>query len=258
MLIHGDCLQAMQGLADDAVDLVLTDIPYGEVNRASGGLRNLNKGIADIVTFSLKDFISACIRVCNGSFYVFCGIEQVSEIRALFVQHGLATRMGIWEKTNPSPMNGQRLWLSSVECCVFARKSGAVFNEHCKSSVWRSPLTRSKIHPTQKPVALFSRLIQASTNPDMRVLDPCMGSGTTGVCCKQLGRRFIGIEKDAGYFAAAKLRIENEESNEQTNGGTDDRSIGGLPEVAGIPSGIHNSVIAEGQNGDSDGSGSTA
>ena len=67
--------------------------------------------------------------------------------------------------------------------------------------------------------------------------------------------RFQAEAKAAAALAAEK---KNEESNEQTNGGTDDRSIGGLPEVAGIPSGIHNSVVAEGQNGDSDGSGSTA
>lgn len=152
--------------------------------------------------------LSGCV---SGSAYVFCGTEQVSTLRGLFVGAGLTTRLGIWEKTNPSPMNGQRLWLSSVECCVFARKSKATFNEHCKSSVWRFATQHGKLHPTQKPLALMERLILASSNPGDTVLDNCMGSGTTGVACVNTGRNFIGIEKDPGYFAIAERRLRLKE-----------------------------------------------
>lgn len=211
-LIHGDCLEVMATLEPGSVDLVLTDIPYGVVNRSSGGLRNLDRGAADEITFELVSFAEQCIRVCSGSFYVFCGTEQVSELRSLFVRAGLTTRLGIWEKTNPSPMNGEKFWLSSVECCVFARKSKAPFNERCKSSVWRHSTQPGKLHPTQKPVGLFERLIKASTNLHATVLDACMGSGTTGIACKNIGRNFIGIEKDEKYFAIAKERIESNNS----------------------------------------------
>lgn len=71
-----------------------------------------------------------------------------------------------------------------------------------------SRVTREQAHPTQKPVALLEWLIATYTNAGDTVLDPVMGSGTTGVACASLGRRFIGIEKDATYFAAAKARIE--------------------------------------------------
>jgi DNA modification methylase len=199
----------MNEIETGSVDMILCDIPYGEVNRKSGGLRNLDKGMADIVTFPLDKVIQESIRVVKGSIYIFCGTEQVSEIRALMVDNELSTRLGIWEKTNPSPMNGQRLWLSSIECCVFGRKANSVFNEHCKSSVWRHPSARGKLHPTMKPIGLMERLILASSNTGDTVLDFTMGSGTTGVACVNTNRKFIGIELDETYYNLAKERIIN-------------------------------------------------
>lgn len=206
---QGDCLELMRGIPDGSVDMICTDIPYGVVNRSSQGLRNFDKSNADVETFSLQDFVTESIRVCSGSFYVFCSTEQVSELRRLFDDHGCMTRLGIWEKTNPSPMNGQYSWLSGVETCVFARKKGATFNEHCKNTVWRFPITRSKIHPTQKPVALFEYIIGASTNPGDTVLDNCAGSGTTAIAALNTGRGYICIEKDPEYYRLATERISN-------------------------------------------------
>ena len=203
----GDCVEVMRTLPDNSVDMVLTDMPYGVVSRSSQGLRNLDKGVADVMDFDLEEAMAECVRVCKSSFYVFCGTEQVSFIRRYFVDKGLTTRLGIWEKTNPSPMNGQRLWLSSVECCVFARAKNAPFHEHCKSSVWRFPTARGKLHPTMKPVPLMKYLINASSNIGDVVLDFTMGSGTTGVACMETGRRFIGVEKDPEYLALAEARI---------------------------------------------------
>lgn len=205
----GDCLEVMKSIDDKSVDLVLTDIPYGVVNRDHGSLRVLDKGVADTLTFNLKDFVKEVDRVCKGSVYVFCGTEQVSELRALLIDFGLTTRLCIWEKSNPSPMNGEKLWLSGIECCVFGRNKKTTFNEHCKNTVWKFPNGRSKQHPTEKPLKLFEYLVGVSSNEGDVVLDPCMGSGTTGVACKNLNRKFIGVEKDATYFEVAKERIND-------------------------------------------------
>jgi site-specific DNA-methyltransferase (adenine-specific) len=78
-------------------------------------------------------------------------------------------------------------------------------------SIIRFVRDRNKIHPTQKPVALMEYLIRTYTNEGDTVLDNCMGSGTTGVACQNTGRRFIGIEKDAEYFAIARSRIEQQQ-----------------------------------------------
>jgi site-specific DNA-methyltransferase (adenine-specific) len=206
-LYRGDCLEVLPTLGK--VELVLVDIPYGEVNRESSGLRNLDKGAADVVSFGLEDVIRFCSDLGRTA-YVFCGTEQVSVLRAGFVRDGMTTRLCVWEKTNPSPMNGDRLWLSAIEACVFARRPLAVFNEHCQPPVWRGPIERNQVHPTQKPLWLMRRLVLASSNTGDCCLDFCMGSGTTGVACALLGRKFIGIEREPKYFDIACQRIEAE------------------------------------------------
>jgi len=209
--VRGDCLQIMPTMANESVEMVLTDIPYDVVSRPSGGLRTLDKGNADIATFPLRDFISEIVRIARGSIYVFCATEQVSEIRERLVGHGLTTRLGIWEKTNPSPMNGQYLWLSGIETCVFGRKKGAVFNEHCQNTVWRYPTERRIENLTPKPVKLFERLILASSNPGNVILDPCIGLGTTGIATTRTDRHYIGIEIDEHCCALARERIGREQ-----------------------------------------------
>ena len=207
-MMEGDCLQLMAELPDASVDMVLCDLPYGEVNQKSGGLRKLDRGTADKCDIDLCSLVSAWHRVCTGSIYAFCGTEQISLLVSEFRQRGLTTRVCVWEKSNPSPMNGTRLWLSGLEFCVFARKSNATFNEHCKKALWTAPSGRSKIHPTEKPLVLMERLVLASSNPGDVVLDNCMGSGTTGVACANTGRRFIGMERDPKYFDTACDRVE--------------------------------------------------
>ena len=208
-LIQGDCLEVMKDMADSSVDLILSDIPYGEVNQKSSGLRKLDRGNADECNIDLQEMIKQSVRVCRGSFYIFCGTEQISQIISEFKSVKLTTRLGAWEKSNPSPMNGSRLWLSGMEFCVFSRKAKATFNERCQKALWKNPVGRSKVHPTEKPVLLMERLIKASTNEGDTVLDFTMGSGTTGVACKNLNRNFIGIELDEAYFKIAEERIAN-------------------------------------------------
>lgn len=190
----GNCLNLLPSITNDSVDLVVTDIPYGEVNRDSGGLRNLDKKNADKVTFDLEIFLRENIRICKGSFYIFCGIEQVSQIKKFFVKRELSVRLLIWEKTNPSPMNGEYIWLSGIECCVFAKKKGATFNESCKNTVFKYPTVHNQVHPTQKPLELIKYFIKTSSNEGDTVHDSCLGSGTTLEACIFLNRNFIGFE----------------------------------------------------------------
>ena len=209
-LMQGDCLERLKEIPDGSVDMILADIPYGEVNQKSAGLRLLDRGSADTCNINLHTMVMDYIRICNGSFYIFCGTQQISELISLFKANNLTTRLCAWEKSNPSPMNGDKLWLSGMEFCVFARKPKATFNEHCQKGLWKNPVGRSKIHPTEKPIALMERLITASTKLGDTVLDNTMGSGTTGVACKNLNRKFIGIELDEKYFNIAKERITGE------------------------------------------------
>jgi DNA modification methylase len=210
-IIHADCMDILKHLPDKCIDLVLTDIPYGVVNRQDNGLRKLDKGCADTVSFSLKELVKELIRINKGSIYIFCGTEQISEIRKILVDADYSTRLIIWEKTNPSPMNGETIWLSGIECCVYGKRGGAVFNEKCKNTVLRYPICNDKFkfHTTQKPLKMFEYLVNVSSNENDLILDCFSGSGTTAIACHNLNRRFICIEKDYDYWKASVERLEN-------------------------------------------------
>ncbi len=207
-----DCIEGLKKIKDNSIELILTDIPYTVVNRKSNGLRVLNKEAADIGNFDLKKFLEECIRVVKGSIYIFCSTEQVSYIREQLVDAKMSTRLIIWEKTNPSPMNGEYIWLSGIEVCAYGKFKGAAFNEKCKNSVLRFPNGRSKFHPTEKPVNLFKYLIEVSSNRKNIVLDPCIGSGTTALACLETKRNFVGFELNKNYFDYCQERIHEWES----------------------------------------------
>lgn len=207
-LLLGDAQLIVPQLADH-FDCIIADIPYGKVNRESGGLRNLDKGEADIETFPIQFVVDQCSRLAETS-YIWCGTEQVSELRAGFVEGGMTTRLCGWEKTNPSPMNGERLWLSSFECCVFARKPNAYFGKHCESPIWRGPIQRDQIHPTQKPLWLIDIAVSASVPHEGSVLDFCCGSGTTLVSAYHSWRSAVGIERDERHWETARQRLMRE------------------------------------------------
>lgn len=191
----------MKSMGDNSVDVTLTDIPYDVVNNYECGIREYNKGNADVLTFDLQTFIDETVRITKKSIYVFCSTEQVSQLRGEYAKAGLSTRLCIWEKTNPAPIHGDKFWLSSLECCVFARKSKATFNEHCSSAVWRESIeSKIKWHPTPKPVKLMSRLIKASSEQGDIIFDPCMGSGSTGLAAKVTRRKYIGCDLHKPYY----------------------------------------------------------
>lgn len=211
-LMQGDCLELMKQLPDGSVDLTLTDIPYDAANRSDNGLRNLNKENADVLTFRIKDFLDEVYRITSNTAIVFCGKEQFSEIYAYFAERKGTVRPVVWEKSNPSPMNGQHIYLSGVELAVWFKKSGAkTFNAHCKNTVFKHPSGRSKYHPTEKNHKLLEELILDNSNEGQTVFDPCMGSGSHGIVAIKNNRNFIGMELDPQYFEIAKKRIEDAE-----------------------------------------------
>lgn len=204
-----DCLEGIKLIPDKSIDLILTDIPYNEANRDSNGLRNLDKENADVLTFDLDKFLKECDRVCKGSFYIFCGFQQLSEIDKYFREHKISRRCIVWEKTNPSPMNAKTIWLSGIEVCVYGKKPKAPFNSFYRNTVLKYPSGRSKQHPTEKPLKLFEELLQISSNEGDVILDPCMGSGTTAVASVKNKRNFIGFEIDSHYTQIANMRLDS-------------------------------------------------
>ena len=211
-LLQGDCMELMYNIPNESIDLVLTDIPYNVVNRKDNGLRKLDKENADILTFDLINFLEQLYDKAKSTIIIFCGKEQVSIIHSFFnnkQKKGMGTvRQLIWEKSNPSPMNGQHIYLSGVENAIWFKKRGGTFNAHCKNTVFKYPIGRNKLHPTEKNHLLLQELILDNSNENDLILDPCMGSGSTGVVALQNNRNFLGIELNQNYFDIAKSRLE--------------------------------------------------
>ena len=210
-IYNDNCMYYMKTMPDGCVNLTITDIPYGEVNRDSNGLRTLDKENADIMTFDLQEFLPELFRVTSGTIIIFCGKEQLSEIHKLFSEkqkkHQGTVRQLIWKKTNPSPMNGQHIYLSGIENAVWFKKRGGTFNAHCKNTVFEYPCGRSKLHPTEKNHDLLKELILDNSNEGDIVFDPCAGSGSHLLVAKENNRNWLGVELNEGYFEIAENRL---------------------------------------------------
>ena len=178
-----------------------------------GGLRKLKKGKADEITFDLYDFIEECYRVTSNIMIIFCGQTQFSNIFGYFIDKmnnekaKISVRQLVWAKTNPSPMNGQFMYLSGCENAVWVKKKGAPFNAHCKSNVLSFPCGRSKLHPTEKNHELIKDLILDNSLENDIVFDPCCGSGCHCLVAKENNRKFLGIELNEEYFNLSKSRF---------------------------------------------------
>jgi len=214
----GDCLEVMRGMADKSVDAVITDPPYvldnaggnnwsGRHEKQKTLLNEIDKG------FEVDAFYQLTKRVCNPyQAYVFCSNKQIPETMMLGMKDGLITNLLIWNKFNSIPFSNGT-WRSDAEFIVHIRDRGTTFNKgdsELKRKITTLPLNQTRYgHPTEKPIELMRKYILVSSRPGDTILDPFMGSGTTGVACVQTGRNFFGVEIDPTYFAIAERRIKD-------------------------------------------------
>lgn len=210
---HWDCLELMKQIPDKSIDLILTDIPYWECDIDNNWIwnKNTNMGdmsLADSIDFDLLYLLNEFDRVFRWSIYIFCGIEQISLIKKFFREKKYTTRLIIWEKTNPIPINWKFVFLSWLEACIWVKKSKGTFNANCVNTVFREPISTDWLHPTTKPINLFKKLIEISSNKWDLILDPFLWSWTTVIACKEMNRNFIGIEKEQKYVDIANKRLQ--------------------------------------------------
>jgi len=143
---------------------------------------------------------------------MFCSNKQVSKIMKYWEDRKHSVTLLVWDKPNPTPLSNGK-YISSVEFMVFVRGKKVTFNnvgynEQLKTFKYGVPSSKNRLHPTEKPVELLERLLKIHTNENENVLDMFMGSGSTGIACKNLNRNFIGIEIDEKYFDIAEKRIK--------------------------------------------------
>ena len=243
-ILVGDCVAEMTKLPAQSVDLVFADPPYNL--QLAGDLKRPDDSRVDAVnddwdkfaSFSAYDdftraWIAACRRVMkpNATLWVIGSYHNIFRVGTVLQDLGFWILNDIvWRKSNPMPNFRGRRFTNAHETLIWAARDAAkrdyTFNyEALKAgndgvqmrSDWFIPLCTGeerlkgsdgkKLHPTQKPEALLARVILAASRPDDLVLDPFCGTGTTGAVARRLHRRFIGVERDADYAAAAEKRI---------------------------------------------------
>ena len=187
-LYLGDCLEVMKSIPDKSIDLVLTDPPYG-IGIAKNPFRQKFEKKEWDNFIPTKKYFDEIFRVSKNQ--IIWGGNYFSESlppsRCFY----------IWDKVQPEKFSSamvEMAWVSKQSPAKMFRQRVTAFKKH---------------HPTTKPINLMEWCL--AFFPDAKtVLDPFMGSGSTGVACKHLGLNFIGIEKDSQYFEIAKNRINNE------------------------------------------------
>jgi len=205
----GDCREILPGLGK--VDAVVTDPPYIGTMASAGGT-TYSSAWADLINGAVffADVLGRCKpRVETGGFvWWFCSWRSLISVQRGFIDAGMKIEsLLVWDKEwiGPGGPNGLR---PSYELVALSCLGGAGLPNRGLPDIWRHPASGAKPsgHPAEKPIGLLQAIVKET--PAELVLDPFMGSGTTGVACARLGRRFIGIEIEPRYFDIACKRIE--------------------------------------------------
>lgn len=206
------------------VNHIITDPPYNiSQNNNFNTMNNPRAGVDfgnwDHGEFDLYSWIHDYEKILhkNGSMLIFCSYRFISFIiKALEINNMVVKDIIIWQKTNPMPRNINRRYVQDSEFAIWAVKKKAkwVFNKPdnvpYQRAFFQTPTvsgTERTLHPTQKSLKLMEDLIKIHTNEGDIILDPFMGSGTTGVAALNNNRKFIGIELQKDYFKIAKARL---------------------------------------------------
>lgn len=224
MLYNDNFLRVIKNYDDNCIDLIITDPPY-KMSHATGGCTNMGiknkwqgniKAGNTIVDFDLSinfsDWLPEAYRVLKpgGHCYIFCNDKNIQELLNAATQVGFKeSNVLVWIKNNSTP---NRWYMKNVEYILFLHKGKAIpiNNLGSKAGIYCQNIHgKDKLHPTQKPVELLEKFITNSSQENAIVLDPFMGSGSTGVACCNTNRKFIGVEINNKYYEIAKNRIES-------------------------------------------------
>jgi site-specific DNA-methyltransferase (adenine-specific) len=233
LLFNDDCLLRMPTLAPASVDLILCDLPYGTTQNKWDSVipfdalwanyNRLNRGVT--VLTAAQPFTSALVMSNPESYrydWVWRKINATGHLNARKQPMREHESVVVFDSQRVAPYNAQGI-IPYNKVTKRSRKGSSNYGTFSaenfqESTNWPKTILTfgydgTKVHPTQKPVALMEYLIRTYTNPGDTVLDNCMGSGTTGVAAINTGRSFIGIERDPAYFAIASKRIAEAQMN---------------------------------------------
>lgn len=246
-LYLGDCLKILKSIEDKSIDVIFADPPYflssGGISCHSGKQVSVNKGnwdeslsTQDKLKFNRK-WLKECRRVLkdNGTIWISGTFHNIYSVGVALELEGYSIINNItWQKPNPAPNLACRCFTNSTETILWARKQLTAkkkgkhyfnyelmkeINENKQmKDVWLLNLPKKEEkkygkHPTQKPESVLERILLASTKEGDLVLDPFNGSGTTGVVCEKLNRKYIGIELDSNYLDLTIKRLKGIKEN---------------------------------------------
>jgi site-specific DNA-methyltransferase (adenine-specific) len=212
-LIFGDGFSLIKNIPDNSVDLIVTDPPYG-INFTKGyksGSTELIQGDDGFtVMFFLDDILREYKRILkpNSAVYIFTRFDVMPYWWIKLKNYFDAKNQIVWFKGGGGMGDLKGNFSYNYESIMFATNGKHQIRGKRDGSVWQIGKCKQEFHETQKPVELIEKIIKHSSDEGMTVFDPFMGSGTTGVACKNLKRNFIGIELNEDYFKTAKKRIE--------------------------------------------------
>lgn len=214
--IHNDdCLTMLKGIKSKSVDLVITDPPYKVDTKGAGvygsvaSFKNI-ECMADGIKNEVLDELCRVMKKIN--IYLFCSKNQLLPLINYFTDKKCNWNLLTWHKTNPIPTCNNK-YLPDTEYILFFREKGVKIQGtyDTKKTYFITPINvKDKElyqHPTCKPVEILQNFIVNSSNENDVILDPFMGSGSTGVACINTHRNFIGIEINAKYYETAKTRL---------------------------------------------------
>ncbi len=250
-IINGNCLEELKKIPDKTFDLIFADPPYNlqigkDLKRPdSSQVKGVHEDWDKFSSFNsydkfCKKWLIECKRILkdNGSIWVIGSYHNIHRLGYLLqnLDYWLLNDV-IWRKNNPMPNFKGTRFTNAHETLIWASKSKSskytfnynslkCFNDDIQMrSDWTLPICSGKerlkkngkkIHSTQKPEALLHRILLATTKKNDNILDPFLGTGTTAVVAKKLGRNYFGIEKDKIYFNSAKKRIFQTNAIEDT------------------------------------------
>jgi DNA modification methylase len=233
-LLHGDCLELMKSIPDKSIDMVLTDPPYGTTackwdvvipfEPMWEQLKRITKDNGAICLFGSEPF-SSHLRLSNLKMFKYDlfwnkrkpGNPLIAKHRPLRIVENISVFCKSKHQYFPQMIEREKI-KKSGKCKTRIKNFVTKFEITNRSYSKKFPVDlldysnasqKDRFHPTQKPVSLLGYLIKTYTLENETVLDFTMGSGSTGVACKNINRNFIGIEKDEKYFEIAKNRINN-------------------------------------------------
>lgn len=223
-LLRGDSRTLLANVPDSSVDLLLTDPPYNISPYSTGNMRfkwrsGINNDLAAWdQAFDPAEYRDEFLRVLKptGNLFAFCSYNLLGRWHEVFDPEFDTFQFFVWHKSNPVPKVRRSGFLNSCELIVCMWNKGHTWHfgrQRDMHNFLEGPICmgperlKTPKHPTQKPVRLLKHLIGIASSLDGLVLDPFMGVGSTGLAALELERRFIGMELDSGYFAAAEQRL---------------------------------------------------